>query len=265
MILTMGIGKVVISQTDPNPVASGGIQKLRDHGIEVITGVLENESRHLNCRFNTFHEKKRPYLILKWAQTGDGFVDSLRDTPDNQQAAWITDETCRRLVHKWRSEEQAILAGSRTILLDNPNLNTRSWSGKNPLRITIDRKGILPYHQPDTLHLLNGKIPTVIYTSTAQTDKQNLEFVQVPSGEPVWPLILSDLHNKGIQSVLIEGGPKLFESLIHEDLWDEARVFIGPGWFGNGIRAPHFPYEPIEQDHVGNSQLLRFMRVDKQT
>lgn len=258
LIIDKGIGKVVLSQTDPNPEASGGVDRLRQAGIEVITGVMEKESRWLNRRFNTFYEKKRPYLILKWAQTTDGFVDTLRDKPENRKPAWITDETCRRLVHKWRTEEQGILAGSKTILLDNPRLNARVWTGKNPMRITIDRKGIL---QPP-LHLFNGEIPTVVYTSTVQPDQLNLEFRRILPEEPVWAKVFEDLYKRNIQSVLIEGGPTLFESLIRENIWDEARVFIGPGWFGSGVRAPQFPFEATESGEVGNSRLLRFYRED---
>jgi len=261
MILGKGIRRVVISQTDPNRTATGGIERLRVAGVEVITGVLEKDSRWLNRRFNTFHEKKRPYLVLKWAQTADGFVDTLRNKPGNQKPAWITDESCRRLVHKWRSEEQAILAGSRTILLDNPKLNVRAWAGNNPLRITIDRRGDLR----SPLHMMDGEIPTIIYTCTEHLNQPNLEFVRISHNELVWPQVLADLYDRKIQSVLIEGGPTLFETLIRENLWDEARVFIGPSWFGNGVKAPHLPFDAQEQCEVGNSRLMQFYREDVRT
>ncbi|MCX6224011.1 MAG: bifunctional diaminohydroxyphosphoribosylaminopyrimidine deaminase/5-amino-6-(5-phosphoribosylamino)uracil reductase RibD [Bacteroidia bacterium] len=280
LILDKKIGRVAISQTDPNAAAGGGIDRLCSEGVEVITGVLERESRWLNRRFNTFHEKRRPYLILKWAQTTDGFVDTLRDKPENQKPTWITDETCRRLVHKWRTEEQSVLAGSQTILLDNPQLNVRAWTGNNPLRITIDRKGDLRSPHPQSidfsgdrglgdrgspLRIMDGEIPTIIYTCTEQLNQQNLEFFRISPDEPVWPQVLTDLYKRSIQSILVEGGPTLFETLIRENLWDEARVFIGPGWFGNGVRAPHFPFEPKEQGEAGNSQLIRFYREDVRT
>ena len=283
LILGKGIRRVVISQADPNPAACGGISRLRANGVEVITGVLEPEARWLNRRFNTFHEQKRPYLILKWAQTTDGFVDTFRDKPGDQKPSRITDETCRRLVHKWRSEEQAILAGSQTILLDNPQLNVRAWSGNDPLRITIDRQGHLftgnpPSIQPsepvtgnrqpttdqpqETYHILDQSVPTLVFTCTNQKNRLNLEFIRISPDEPVWPGIMSDLYNRDIQSVLIEGGPTLLETLIRENLWDEARVFVGPGWFGTGVRAPHFPFQPHEQGEVGNSRFMRFYRED---
>lgn len=261
LILDTGIRKVVIGQADPNSAAGGGIHHLRDKGVEVITGILEQDSRWLNRRFNTFHELNRPWLILKWAQTADGFVDTLRDKPGNQKATWITDETCRRLVHKWRSEEQAILAGSLTILSDNPQLNIRAWSGHNPLRITIDRKGRLAGSEHgSSLRIFDGEIPTVVFTCTEQKNQSNLEFVRISPDEPVWPQVLADLYHRNIQSVLVEGGPTLFETLIRANLWDEARVFIGPDWFGKGIKAPVFPFEPREEEEIGNSRLLQFHR-----
>ncbi|TSA34182.1 MAG: bifunctional diaminohydroxyphosphoribosylaminopyrimidine deaminase/5-amino-6-(5-phosphoribosylamino)uracil reductase RibD [Porphyromonadaceae bacterium] len=266
LILDKGIGRVVIGQNDPNSAASGGLDRLRNKGVEVITGVLEQESRWLNRRFNTFHEQKRPWLILKWAQTTDGFVDTLRDQTENQKPTWITDETGRRLVHKWRTEEQAILAGSQTILLDNPQLNVRAWAGKDPLRITIDRTGRLEMgDRRSPLWILDGAIPTVIYTGTDHKNQPNLEFIRISPEEPVWPQVLADLYNRNIQSVLIEGGPTLVETLIRENLWDEARVFIGPGWFGSGVKAPQFPFQPKQEGKVGNSRLMQFYREDMRT
>lgn len=261
LILDKGIKTVVIAQTETNREAEGGIHRLRNHGVEVITGILEQESRWINRRFNTFHEKKRPYLIFKWAQTTDGFVDAQHADREKHMPAWITDESCRRLVHKWRTEEQAILAGSRTIMLDNPQLNVRLWSGHHPLRITIDRYGRLPeVDRKSPLRIFDGEIPTVIYTYLEQKRRPNLDFVRLSPDLPVWPQILNDLFRRNVLSVLIEGGPALFETLISEDLWDEARVFIGLGWFGSGVQAPRFSYSPAVQDQVGNSRLLVFYR-----
>jgi diaminohydroxyphosphoribosylaminopyrimidine deaminase / 5-amino-6-(5-phosphoribosylamino)uracil reductase len=272
LIIEKGIKRVVIGQRDPNPVAVGGIDYLRQEGVDVIAGVSEQECRWLNRRFNLFHEQKRPWLILKWAQTADGFVDIVREIPAARKPSWITDEVCRRLVHKWRSEEQAILAGSRTILYDNPQLNVRSWAGKDPIRISIDRSGALTAGavsftdalvHGSPLKLLDQTIPSILYTCTDQVSRPNLEFVRINPGEPVWPQVMADLYARNIQSVLIEGGPTLFETLIREDLWDEARVFVGPGWFGEGVRAPSFPFQPDESGTVGNSRLLKFHRINK--
>lgn len=266
LILKKGIRRVVIAQCDPNPVAAGGIDRLRKQGVEVITGVLEAESRWLNRRFNRFHEDGRPWLILKWAQTMDGFVDSKRQNPQDQKPAWITDETCRRLVHKWRTEEQSILAGSKTILADNPMLNVRAWSGPDPVRVTIDRQGILTDSGDgaDSLrprfHFLDGTIPSLVYSNKVHPSRQNCEYVPLTADQPVWSQVLSDLHRRKIQSVLVEGGPTLLRSLISADLWDEARIFIGPDWYGAGVPAPAFPIPPSVSQRVGNSQLFHFFR-----
>ena len=258
LILQKGIRRVVIGQTDPHETAGGGIERLRSHGVEVITGVLEDQCRHLNCRFNTFHQQKRPYIILKWAQSKDGYVDTHRTDPATQPPARITDDSCRRLVHKWRSEEQAILAGSGTIRMDNPRLDVRHWAGRNPLRITIDRQGVCA--STGDLHVTDGSTPTLVYTNVVTPAQHNLEFVRISSDEPVWPQILADLYARDIQSVLIEGGPTLLKTLIDSNLWDEARVFIGPGWLGDGIKAPEFPFQPVESEPVGQSDLLIFRR-----
>jgi diaminohydroxyphosphoribosylaminopyrimidine deaminase / 5-amino-6-(5-phosphoribosylamino)uracil reductase len=261
LIIEKGIKKVVIGQSDPNRLASGGIERLRNHGIEVETGVLESESRWLNRRFNTFHEQKRPYIILKWAQTSDGFMDSKRVAGDNRQPAWITDESCRRLVHKWRAEEDAILAGSRTVLLDNPQLNVRSWAGNDPVRITIDRAGSLTGGAAGrSIRIMDGTIPTIIYTHQEREGAKNLEYSPLSDALPVWQQVLADLYKRKIQSVFIEGGPTLFKSLIEEGYWDEARVFIGPAWFGEGVKAPEFPYHQMEDTTIGNSRLLQFSK-----
>ena len=269
LILEKGIRKVVIGQYDSNQEAGGGVERLRKNGVEVITDLLELESRFLNRRFNTFHEKKRPYLILKWAQTTDGFVDSDRAGVLGSNPSWITDEACRRLVHKWRSEEQSIMAGSGTILLDNPQLNVRAWVGKNPVRIVIDRTGRITGQNEQLstgqrgdsfspLRIMDGTAETLIYTCHENASHPNVKFVRISPSEPSWPQVLSDLYQRNIQSVLIEGGPTLLSTLIKAGLWDEARVFIGPGWFGSGVKAPEFPFSPVEQEKVGNSRLLIF-------
>jgi len=264
LILRMGIPKVIIGQGDPNPlVPGGGINRLRENGVDVVTGILEKECRFLNRRFNTYHEQKRPYIILKWAQTRDGFVDTLRDTP-GAHPTWITDETCRRLVHKWRSEEQAIMAGSRTILLDNPQLNVRAWSGKNPVRITIDRPGkIVRARHAGSLHILDGSEPTLVFTCEDQASRVNLEFLRITAEQPVWPQVFSVLYERGIQSVLVEGGPVLLKSLIDCDSWDEARVFTGPVWFGRGVKALEFPFAPSSSETVGNSEIMVFYKTGR--
>ena len=260
LIIQSGIPRLVIGQPDPNPLVAGkGIKRLHDTGIEVLTGVLESESRELNRRFNTFHERKRPYVILKWAKTSDGFVDLVRKKDDPIQPNWITDEYCRRLVHKWRSEESAIMVGTDTALKDNPKLNIRLWKGKDPLRIVLDRKLRLK----KDLNLLDGSIPTIVYTSEEKEGKANLEYAVVDFDDNLLDSIMNDLYRRSIQSVIIEGGPKLLKSFIKCNLWDEARVFTGPLKFNQGVKAPDFPFSPIKEMETGNSKLEVYRNRDE--
>lgn len=257
LILENKIPRVVIGQPDPHSLVGGrGIERLKANGVDTITGVLEKESRELNRRFNTFHENSRPYIILKWAMTADGFVDIIRKSSDPIGPNWITDEYCRRIVHKWRSEESAILAGTLTALKDNPKLNVRSWTGNNPLRIVLDRRLILPEY----LHLMDGSIPTIVYSSAEKEGRENLDYVKMEFDDNILESILADLHKRNIQSVIIEGGPKLLTSFIEKGLWDEARVFTGPMKFGNGVKAPRFDFIPLEKLKTGNSQLEVFRK-----
>jgi diaminohydroxyphosphoribosylaminopyrimidine deaminase/5-amino-6-(5-phosphoribosylamino)uracil reductase len=259
LIINSGIPRVVIGQPDPNTQAGGGIARMREHGVEVITGVLEEESRWLNRRFNTFHEKRRPYLILKWAQSIDGFVDVVRTDPASEQPAQISDEVCRRWVHKWRSEEQAIMVGAGTLRMDNPRLDVRVWSGNNPLRIVIAPSTGL---KPDPgVHLLDGSLPTVVYTYGESLKFPNLEFVTLSKDAPLMNQVFEDLYSRNIISVLIEGGPTLHQSLIDSGLWDEARVFSSQLWLGKGIPAAHLPHQPLSTQSAGNSQILLFTNL----
>ncbi|MCL2027476.1 MAG: bifunctional diaminohydroxyphosphoribosylaminopyrimidine deaminase/5-amino-6-(5-phosphoribosylamino)uracil reductase RibD [Bacteroidales bacterium] len=210
LIIEKKIPKVVISNLDSNPeVARKGVERLRNAGIEVITGVLENEGRFLNRRFFTYIEKKRPYIILKWAQSLDGFMY-------NETERWITNDAMRNLVHKWRSEEPAIMVGTNTVLTDNPKLNVRACFGKNPLRITMDKNHKLPKN----LHFFDHSQPTKIYETTDLSE------------------ILNDLYARKIQSLIVEGGAKLLQSFIEKNLWDETRILIGNKHLHNGLKAP---------------------------
>lgn len=209
LIIEKQIPKVIISNLDSNPEVGGkGIERLLNAGIEVITDILENEGRFLNRRFFTYIEKKRPYIILKWAESLDGFMYSETDR-------WITNEAMRNLVHKWRSEESAIMVGTSTVLVDNPKLNVRAYFGENPLRITIDKNHKLLKN----LHFFDNSQPTKIYEITDLSE------------------ILSDLHSQKIQSVIVEGGAKLLQSFIEKNLWDEARILIGNKQLSNGLKA----------------------------
>jgi diaminohydroxyphosphoribosylaminopyrimidine deaminase/5-amino-6-(5-phosphoribosylamino)uracil reductase len=235
MIIGAGIPEVVIGTTDPNPLVSGnGIRKLRQAGVKVISGVLQDDCQIINRRFFTFHGQKRPYIVLKWAQSDDGYIDVLRGSPGILHPTWISNEISRLLVHKWRSEEQSILVGTQTALLDNPRLNVREWPGNSPLRMVLDRNLRLP----KTLHLFDNSMPTIVFNAVKEGHEDQTRYVRLDfTGNVLMPL-LNFLFDQGIQSVLVEGGQKLINSFIMGNLWDEARVFTGRKHFGAGVHAP---------------------------
>jgi diaminohydroxyphosphoribosylaminopyrimidine deaminase/5-amino-6-(5-phosphoribosylamino)uracil reductase len=240
LIVSNGIKKVVIGCMDPNPAVSGkGIKILKEAGITVVSPVMEKEAVHLNRRFITCQTKGRPYVILKWAQSADGFIDICRKTGDAVQPNWITNHTARMLVHKWRSEESAIMAGVNTILSDNPRLDTREWPGKNPIRVLID------FHRRigDGYHIFDSSAPTWVFTSSSAT-KGNLRFINLPGQDDNPANVLQLLASEGIQSVLVEGGAQLINSFIRYNCWDEARIFTGTHEFKEGVSAPPAPSVP---------------------
>ncbi len=229
LLISKRIKKIVVAIKDPNPLVAGrGIQKLRSAGIEVMIGVLLEEAEELNKRFFTSVEKQRPFIILKWAQTNDGFI-----APLNRDRKWITNEYSRQLVHKWRTEEDAVMIGGETALYDNPVLNVRDYVGRNPVRIIIDRKQKL---SPD-LNVFNGQQKTISYNLSKDGVHERVIFVKI-SEEHFLADVISDLTRKGIQSIIIEGGAKLHNLFIAANLWDEARIFYSPIQFENGIEAP---------------------------
>lgn len=258
MIVQHRIPKVVIGCIDSNPAVGGkGKKRLEDAGVEVITGVLEKECLELNRRFFTYHNSQRPYIILKWAQSSDGYID-LHRTETVTTPASISNETSRRLVHKWRSEEQAILVGTNTALLDNPELTVRLTAGNNPLRIVFDRQNRLT---PD-LKLLDGSTPTLVFTAEANkgklTTKTNVEYVFVPDGVSIYNAFCQALYEKEIQSVIIEGGSLLLNNFIRQNLWDEARVFVSPQMLGNGVSAPKIEFLPQSQTDIAGDKLYHY-------
>ncbi|MBN3521253.1 bifunctional diaminohydroxyphosphoribosylaminopyrimidine deaminase/5-amino-6-(5-phosphoribosylamino)uracil reductase RibD [Algoriphagus lutimaris] len=229
LLVEMKIGRVVIAAVDSNPLVGGkGINILKEAGIEVDTGILEEEARWQNRRFFTQIEKKRPYVILKWAQTADGFV-----ARKDYSSKWISNFSSRQLVHKWRAEEDAIMVGKNTAKYDNPTLNVRNWVGKNPLRILVDSRLELP----KDLKLFDQAVPTVCYNTQKSEVYGNLEFVRLKSGFSVQD-ILQDLNQRKIQSLIVEGGSFLLNKFLESELWDEARVFTSQNKFEEGIVAP---------------------------
>ncbi len=202
LIIEKQIPRVVIGAADPSPeVAGRGIKKLKEAGIEVVSGVLGQECRELNKRFSTFHEKKRPYIILKWAQTSDGFIDIARESSDYGEPNWITGDLALRLVHKIRAEEDAIIVGTNTALKDNPSLSVRNWAGESSLRIVIDKELKLP----ETLKFFDGTQKTLILNAL-RTEKEDLtEWFKLDFSKDILPQILSELFSRKILSLIVEG------------------------------------------------------------
>ncbi|RIV49292.1 bifunctional diaminohydroxyphosphoribosylaminopyrimidine deaminase/5-amino-6-(5-phosphoribosylamino)uracil reductase RibD [Flagellimonas taeanensis] len=238
LIIKHHIPEVFIGLKDPHDkVAGKGIQKLEEAGCKVTVGILEKECREHHKRFLTYQEKKRPYIILKWAETQDGFMapdDTKRK--DKPEPYWITNPYSRQLVHQWRSEEQAILVGTNTVLEDNPKLNTRDWAGKNPIRIVLDKNLRI---DPD-FHVLDGSVKTIVLTQQTDSSKfiQGIAYEVLDFNKPMAQQICEVLHKQSISSVIVEGGAKTLQTFIDEGLWDEARIFTGAIRFGNGIAAP---------------------------
>jgi diaminohydroxyphosphoribosylaminopyrimidine deaminase / 5-amino-6-(5-phosphoribosylamino)uracil reductase len=259
LIIQHHIPRVIVSNTDPHRLVQGkGIEKLRKAGVEVITDILKPEGEELNRRFFMFHRKNRPYIILKWAQTKDGFIDIERSHTHPQKPTWITSEEARMLVHKWRAEEQAIMVGTNTAFLDNPLLNVREWTGKSPIRILIDRHMRLPQN----LHLFDGTIPTLVFTArkTGEDETSPVEFITIPFDEYLPEHILGELYRRNILSLIIEGGTTLINSFLEGNLWDEARVFTGKYFFVSGVPAPRLNVAPVTTEYWEDFHLDIFRR-----
>ncbi|MBT33306.1 MAG: riboflavin biosynthesis protein RibD [Thalassobius sp.] len=231
LIIKHQIPEVFVAVKDPNPLVAGnGIKKLEDAGIKVHCGILEAEATELNKRFFTAIQKKRPYIILKWAETADGFI-----ARKNYDSKWISSVFSRTLVHKWRAEEDAILVGTNTALKDNPQLNVRQWDGRNPTRVVIDRNLVLP----DTLKFFDGSQDTILFYSKGISPVQdhNKKFGVAIEGSFLEG-VTQELFNRKLHSVIIEGGAQLLNAFIEEGLWDEAKIFKSKTLFGDGISAP---------------------------
>lgn len=258
LIIGKKIPKVVIGTIDPfNAVAGKGIEKLQKAGVTVTTGVLEKECREINKRFITFHEKKRPYVILKWAQTLDGFIDIERTRTNYGQPTWITGDLALRLVHKIRSEENAILVGRKTALKDNPSLTTRHWPGHSPVRLLIDKNLQLP----KSLHLFDNSHKTFVFNAKKNSVELNLYFVKIDFEKNIINQITDFLYHEKILSVIVEGGKQLLESFIELDLWDEAHVFTGNKFFSRGIKAPPVLGKLVASEKLDNDVLHVFRNI----
>lgn len=257
MLVANRVKKVVVANLDSNPLVAGnGIKRLRAEGIEVITGILDKQGNELNKRFFTYMEKQRPYIILKWAETADGFI-----ARENYDSKWISNEYSRQLVHKWRSEEDAILVGAKTVAHDNPQLNVRDWSGRNPIRIVIDRFMKLS----ETVTVFDRKQETILYNLIKHEEHPNLALVRIDE-ENFFDNLLKDLYKKKVQSLLIEGGATTLNFFLALGLWDEARVFRSARSFNKGIPAPLLHGRLIESYPIESDTLNIFVpRVDSRS
>lgn len=252
LIVHSQIPNVVVGTEDPFAKVNGlGIRKMKESGIDVKVGVEEAACLELNKRFFTYHRKKRPYIILKWAETADGFMA----TKSGKQK-WITNEFSKQLVHKWRTEEQAVLVGTRTAETDNPQLNARLWNGNQPIRLVLDNDLKLD----PTLNLFDQTQRTLVFTQNEKMSKPNLEFVKIQFDGNLPETILAHLYELGIQSVIIEGGKKTLETFITKDLWDEARIFTSPVNWGEGISAPEFSGELILTEQISTDKFEIYKR-----
>lgn len=234
-IISEGIKKVVTGTMDTSDKVMGqGILMLRSAGCEVVTGVLEEECRWINRRFFTFNEKKRPYIILKWAQSADGFIDIDRKKDHEHKPTWITGKAEKVLVHKWRAAEQSILTGAGTVRADNPRLNVRDWSGVDPMKVILSSSGRLD--DKSALFQTNGI--NIVFTHNVDVKIADADIMKLDSDNDSVVQISDFLYNSGIQSLLIEGGAKVFSHFISTGLWDEARIFYGKDYFRKGVKAP---------------------------
>ena len=253
LLIAHKVKRVVVACLDTNPLVAGkGIAKLRNAGIEVFTGILEKEARELNKRFFTYHEKKRPYIILKWAQTKDNFISKL--PPFTKEENWITNNESKKIVHTWRAQEQAILVGTNTALLDNPALTVRLTEGKNPLRILIDKELKVLI----TNSIFSEAAETIVFTEKNRLSKNNIIYHQIDFTKDIVSQILNYLYDKKITSIIIEGGAHTLQSFINKDLWDEARIFTGNKYFQSGIKAPIINKNKSNVQMIGDDELAIF-------
>lgn len=246
LIIANKIPNVVIGTLDPFAKVSGnGIKKLLEAGKNVTVGILEDECNKLNKRFFTFHNKKRPYIILKWAESQDGFIAPI--SREKKEPVWITNEFSRQLVHKWRSEEEAILVGTNTVLTDNPSLTVRDWTGNNPVRIVLDQNNKISKES----HIFDNQTRTISIT------KDNISF-----DNDLAYKIATYLYENTIQSVIIEGGKQTLQTFIDANLWDEARIFKGQIFFNQGTKAPNIKINNTKKQQILTDELILFFNHD---
>jgi diaminohydroxyphosphoribosylaminopyrimidine deaminase/5-amino-6-(5-phosphoribosylamino)uracil reductase len=251
LIIKYPFKRVVIANIDPNPLVAGkGIETLMQQGMEVVVGVLEAEGRELNKRFFCVMEKHRPFIILKWAETSDGFI-----ARENYESKWISNPVARYMVHQARAEEDVVLVGTNTALYDNPRLNVRLANGRNPVRAFIDKH----LQVPAGAHLLDGTQPTLCYTYEKQFSENLVEYVKLDPSLDLVEQLVQDMYDKKYLSVLVEGGAQLLQAFIDKGLWDEVYIYKSSIQFEKGIPAPVFHATPIHIDKIEDNELLHFV------
>lgn len=258
LIIKHKIPNVVIGTIDPfAKVAGNGIKKLMEAGTNVTVGILEAECNELNKRFFTFHQQKRPYIILKWAETADGFIAPT--SKSEQKPVWITNDYSRQLAHKWRSEEQAILVGTQTVLDDNPKLDVRDWKGNNPVRVVLDRTGKIA----SDYHVKDNSVKTIILTENRNSENFKPIFFENCNFATSLPHTIAEvLYRHEIQSVLVEGGKQTLQTFIDVNLWDEARIFKGNQLFAEGTPSPKLQGNLMYKETILEDELLMFKNYD---
>ncbi|HQQ95430.1 MAG TPA: bifunctional diaminohydroxyphosphoribosylaminopyrimidine deaminase/5-amino-6-(5-phosphoribosylamino)uracil reductase RibD [Bacteroidia bacterium] len=258
LIISRGIKKVWIAAGDPNPLVAGrGIEKLRRAGVEIEFGLLEKESRNLNRRFYTFHEKKRPFIQLKWAQSADGYISRL-PAPQNRENNLISGPEAQRFAHKLRAENMAVLVGKQTVLTDNPALNTRLVSGKSPLRVFIDRNLEVPGHYK----VYDKQVKTLVFNEKNESLNKRLTYIRLDFGQNILPQMLDRLHRLGVQSLLVEGGTFTINAFLKAGLYDEVLMIRNPDlMLHKGLKAPDFDFTGLEPKYLGKDQLYKYSHL----
>lgn len=247
LIIEKKIPKVVVASFDPNPqVAGKGIHRLERAGVEVVSGVLQQQADYLNRRFFTFHTKHRPFIILKWAQSADGFMAA-----NEPKQIWLSNEESKKLVHKWRTEEQGILVGSHTVAIDDCELTARLWKGKQPVRMVIDRQLSLPAAKK----IFDAQATTLIFNEREDRQNETNHYIKIDFSKNPLLHILSAIYQLGILSVIVEGGQETLQHFIAQNLWDEIRVFSTEQLLVRGKKSPSFKGISVSETSVENNGL----------
>ncbi|PKH51735.1 bifunctional diaminohydroxyphosphoribosylaminopyrimidine deaminase/5-amino-6-(5-phosphoribosylamino)uracil reductase RibD [Tenacibaculum sp. Bg11-29] len=266
LIVKNNIPNVVIGCVDTNSLVAGkGIERLKKAGINVVVGILENECKKHHKRFFTVQNKKRPYIILKWAETTDGYVAPI--TKDEQKPVWISNKYSQQLVHKWRSEEHAILVGTNTVIADNPSLTVRNWTGNNPIRIVLDKNERIPGNAT----VFDKSVKTIVITEKRNNSEEStindsqfehsreLIFEQIDFSSRVAEQICEVLQKHSIQSVIIEGGTQTLQTFVDANLWDEAKIFVGKIVFGSGVVGPILKGKLEKEENIEGDVLKTYI------